>query len=264
MNCTIRSLPTIAFTFLLALLVTLSVTTNASAQAIAEPLKKAEYGGAFKAQLSMVEAEIRDATNRVDETSSAIKKSTDGLRSKGVSDLAFEDVFRLLHVQRVELAIELKGFEARLVLLEKKLGDVKELDPSEKLELEGLQRQVELIKQRAESTKRLKAKGARSHQDLQSIQHSLAAAELKLKSFRWKAQQPTTNQMDATFETTLAIAERKAKLEAVEEMIAKHTEARPEVAALNDLKDGRSHEIEQLRSLTSKYKELKRKGESKF
>ena len=186
-----------------------------------------------------------------------LQKNHRQTEASNVSDLAFEDVFRMLHLQNAELSIDLGGLTARLDLLkeqvEKKRADKMNLTS---LEIEAAQIQVELTQQRLQTVGRLAAKGARSDGELLTSKHEAEVAKLQLRRAEEMLKQDPSSIVDAVFETALEIAEKKARLEAVTKMLNGHRNAREAVSRVTELKQEMNLERTTLRELRTKLRSV--------
>ena len=222
-----------------------------AAQSVPEPSPKmTPEMQAVKRQVQVLESSIDQTASQIETSSKAIKKNIEALKGKSVSDIAFEDVFRMLHLQKVELMIELQGLDARSQLLRKKIESSKsETDDTQKMQRVLLKRYVANQESSYETTSKLVAKGARSKEHLLRAKQLLGEAKLRLNEFEMKAREASPEYVEAMFETTLAIAERKAKLQTVESLLKNHIDARPQITEINDLTENRNSEIARLREL---------------
>ena len=238
----------------LALAILLSVATvgMAFAQAAPKPaVKKASR------RMNVMEGEMQRSEQLLRDTTERIEEKVDSLRKKSVSDIAFEDVFRMLQLQKVELTIEMEGLGARLKLLkEKAAAPAKKENDLFNSKREVLRRYVANQKKSMARVQSLKKKGAISNVDAVNAETRLAEAELRLQEFEVTAQQTSSAYVEAVFETSLAIAERKAKLSAVEKLLEQHVESRKEISKLDELKEMRKSERVRLREISSEMLKL--------
>ena len=242
-----------------------SVNANAQSAPATSP-KIAPEMRAAKRQIQLLETTIDETALRIDRASKGIKENMAALQKQSVSDIAYEDVFRMLQLQKVELVIELDGLDARSKLLQKKIESTKgETSRPEKLQKELLTRYVANQRELLATTKKLVSKGARSKEHLQRAERLVAEAKLRLNEFEIESKEASPPYVEAMFEVTLAIAERKAKLQTVEKLLGSHIDARPQISKLNDLKESRNTENARLSELMFELKKLKtRTANSEF
>ena len=197
---------------------------------------------------------IEKAIRELEQSDVHIKKQVKLLGNSSVSDIAFQDVFRMLHLQKAELAIEVEGLNARLDLLKReaeKATSGGEESESSKIQREACERRVELAKKRVKTTRRLADKGARNSEALASSEHELKVAELQLRANRARAKQASPGLVEEMFKTTLEIAEKKARQKTVQSMLQNYEDSRSDFSKLEDLRRTRS-------SLESRREELMR------
>lgn len=175
------------------------------------------------------------------------------LQANSVSDLAFEDVFRMLHLQKAELTIELSGLTARLDLLkaevEKSTDEAKNNETS-KTQRELLERYISNQANRLEQLKRLAKKGARTADDVKKAEGLLIECKLRLREFEAKEKKASPSLVDALFKTSLEVADRKAKLESVKGMIVSYTDSKSAFRELQDVDQLQMRQGEQIRELS--------------
>ena len=239
-------------------------SVNASAQsAPATSPKMTPEMRIAKRQAQLLETTIDETASRIKLASEGIMANMAALQKQSVSDIAYEDVFRMLQLQKVELVIELDGLDARSQLLQKKIESSKdesgrdETSRHVKLQKELLTRYLANQKESLATTKKLVSKGARSKEHLQRAERMVAEAKLRLNEFEIESKEASPAHVEAMFETTLAIAERKAKLQTVEKLLGSHIDARPQISKLNELTESRNTEPARLGELMFELKKLR-------
>jgi len=232
-----------------AILLNFAFSNEVSAQAAAEPSSKSQASEFVKKEVKRRQMRIEAAQNQLSIVTKEIDKEVDSLRKKSISDIAYEDVFRMLQLQKVELTIELEGLGARMSLLNEKAASTGEENDVVDSQREILQRYVANQKKVHQTLQKLAAKGAANVVDVAQAETLLAEAELRLKEFDVKSKQTSPKYVEALFETTLAVAERKAKLQAVEKLLSSHVESRKQVSELHELMEERSTMSQHLRDL---------------
>lgn len=171
-------------------------------------------------------------------------------RGKSVSDISFEEVFRMLSVQKVELAIELDGLRARSKLLKEKLASPDpEAEGAAKLRWEAAKIQKDLTQQRVETITKLFRKGARSQSDLDTAKHEFALAKLQFEASK-KSAGPSAEVVKAMFEVSLEIAEKTAKQSTVEKMLKRYIDSRDEFNDFKELDGAIEDSVDWLRQLS--------------
>ena len=204
--------------------------------------------------LKMLEQAIQKSKRELELADSSIRDQLKALEKRSVSDIAFEDVFRMLHLQKAELMIEVEGLNARLDLLKREAekainGNVG--SESSKIQRQLYERHVVIAKKQFETFKRLQEKGARSEEDLVEVEEQLIAAQLRQKKFQSQAKQASPGLVEEMFKTSLEIAEKKARQKTVLSMLQNYEDSRSGFSKLEDLRRTRS-------SLESRREELMR------
>ena len=234
-----------------------SVNANAQSAPATSPKMTPEMRMA-KRQVQLLETTIDETALRIDKASEGIKENMAALEKQSVSDIAYEDVFRMLQLQKVELVIELDGLDARSQLLQKKIESSKgETSRPEKLQKELLLRYVANQKESLQTTQKLVSKGVRSKEHLQRAERMVAEAKLRLNEFEIESKEASPAYVEAMFEVTLAIAERKAKLQTVEKLLKNHIDARSQISNLQQLNEVRNTENTRLNELMFDLKKLR-------
>lgn len=186
-------------------------------------------------RIKMLRKTSGELTKRVENLLGRRKHMLAEFREKSISDISFEEVFRMLNVQKVQLAIELEGLRARLNVLEEKLRSPDpEAEVAAKLREEAAKIQIELTQQRFATTTKLFKKGARSQSELDTAKHDLALAQLQFEASK-NAAGPSAELVKAMFEVSLEIAEKTAKQSAVEKMLKNYVDSRDDYIELKDL-----------------------------
>ena len=204
--------------------------------------------------LQVIEKAINDSKREMELADSSIRDQLKILEKKSVSDVAFEDVFRMLHLQKAELMIEVEGLNARLELLkreaEKATSGVKE-SSSLSFQRQVLERQVDVLKKQINPIRKLHEKGAKSVRDLLEIEQKYVAAELQLSELNARSKKASPGLVEEMFITSLEIAEKKARQKTVQSMLQNYEDSRSGFSKLEDLRRTRS-------SLESRREELMR------
>ena len=206
-----------------------------------------------------IQAQINEFEALISQTQSQLSLQFDRVNKSSVSDIAFEEVYRMLHLQNAELNIDLEGLGARLELLKSNAVSKKENGNANNTQRELLRKYVENQAAQLQTVKRLSVKGARPAQDVKKAESLLMEAQLKLEQFEANSRKASPAMVDAIFETSLEIAEKKARLEAVRKMLANHTDARSAVYDIAELKEQVASEKLMLRKLTIRLKDTKRR-----
>ncbi|QEG23200.1 hypothetical protein [Mariniblastus fucicola] len=209
-------------------------------------------GSEANSRIEMLRKTSAELATRIENLHDARKNRLAEFREKAISDISFEDVFRMLHVQKVELAIELEGLNARLELLERKISS-SGLENESALEMQRdlLKRYVANQSERLELTMRLVKKGAASQADQHQAEQLLAEAQLRLGEFEVKSEQASPALAHAMFEVSLEIAEKKAKQSMVEKMLKKYIDSREDFNELRKF-DGEIEDAMELRRKLSR------------
>jgi hypothetical protein len=205
-----------------------------------------------KVSLKAIEKAINNSMRDLEASDGRIKEQIKILGERSVSDIAFEDVFRMLHLQKAELTIEVEGLNARLELLkseaEKVTSGETETEYS-KIQREAAEKQLALTKKQFETTKKLAEKGALSSNELASSRYEMEVAHLRLSANRAKARQGSPKLVEEILKTSLEIAEKKARQKTVLSMLQNYEDSRSGFSKLESLKRTRN-------SLESRREEL--------
>ena len=236
-----------------ALTIAIFLSLVAPGVMVAQAVSGGANSGSSQRQNRIVTA-IGESQARLQSVDSQIKKQAAVLAEKSVSEVAFEDVFRMLHIQKAELAIELAGLNARVKLLKQKTeastsGDKASESADVKAQRRLLERFVANQRKVFDQYKSLHSKGARSASDLRRGEQLLIQAQLRLKEFEVERNEGSSSLVDAVLETSLEIAEKTARQETVEKMLRSYSESRDEFAALKDLKRTRESMAEFIEEL---------------
>ncbi len=216
-----------------------------------------EHSTLVEEQVKSVRERLASGQNRLEKIQAQIDMSIDQLNNGSVSDIAYEEVFRRLHVHKVELTIELKGLTARMELLKEKAVQSSEAkDDLVKVQRDAMNQMLHSQLQRLKQVETLQKKGIVSQLEVQEAKQLVIEAEIKMKEFETETKQASPAVVEAVFETSLAIAERKAKLEAVQEMLAKHVESRSRIEKLGQLMSERESESRRLKMMVSDLNKL--------
>lgn len=243
----------------LTIIFSLTFSSLSFAQSVAEPSPELSRKALFQEAIGKVVTEIAESTEQIKEAEVQIQKNINSLREKSVSDIAYEDVFRMLEIQKVELTIELQGLEARMKLLKERVANSagKDSDVANS-QRELLRRYVANQEKNMARISKLARKGAASEIETSKAENLLAEAQLRLQEFEAKSKQTSPKYVEALFETSLAIAERKAKYEAVEVLLSKHIDSRKQISKLDELMELRSTERARRMRLSDELSELER------
>lgn len=209
-------------------------------------VKAQSAGGASKVE-SPVAPLVNSRVEMLRETSNEVKRRIGNLqqarknrlaefREKSLSDISFEEVFRLLHVQKVELEIELEGLGARSKMLKERLRSPNHAAAESKAKLseDAAKLQMKLAQQRLATKLQLHKKGAVSKAEVDAAEHEVAVAKLQLVASAQKLANPSPELLKAIFEVSLEIAEKTAKRSTVEAMLKKYIESRDDFIELNE------------------------------
>ncbi len=235
----------------------------ASAQSASGGNSKPNNGmrNAVERQMMAVQEQMLLSERQLEEDGLKIEKRIEILKKESVSDIAFEDVFRMLYRQKVELTIEMEGLNARLALLKHEVASstsaVQKADSVTDAQRDLLKRYVANQEEMLERTKSLAAQGLSGRSNVNEAENLLNESKIKLMEFDHKAAQASPAYVQSIFETALALAEKNAKLSAVEKMLLRHIEARDSVAAIDDLKQDRRFERVRIKELQSQLFELR-------
>ena len=245
----------------LAIIVSFTFSGVAAAQSAATPGTKAvpKAKAQFKTAMAKMAEEIERSSLEIKKAEVQIQENIGLLREKSVSDIAYEDVFRMLEIQKVELTIELQGLEARMKLLkERAVNSSGENSGVVNTRRELLRRYVANQKKNMDRIQKLAKKGAVSGIEASRAENLLAEAQLRLQEFEAKAKETSPKYFEALFETSLAIAERKAKYEAVESLLSKHNDSRKQISKLDELMELKSAERARQMKLLDELRTLER------
>jgi hypothetical protein len=207
----------------------------AVAQSPAQPDPKAS--ALITKRIVATQEQVDTAKAQLDRNKREVEEVIEMIREKSVSDIGYEDVFRMLQIQKVELKVELEGLKARMDLLQKKIatdsdGDNELVDAKRN----NLRRYVVNQEENLAKLNALAEKGAVPKSETVKAEQMLADAKLRLIEFESTSRQAAPKYVESLFETTLAIAERKAKLATVETMLAKYIETREDISKLKEAK----------------------------
>jgi len=194
-------------------------------------------------ELATFQANFHDLSNKKKEI----------LRNNSVSEIAFEDVFRMLNLQKAELTIELSGIRARYELLkaeaERSTLKTKQDDAVAATQRELLQRYVANQSLRLEKTKELFSEGLKGREEVDTAESLLLASKLRLTEFDVKAKASSPSLVKAIFETSLEMAEKQAKLKSVQEMLANYLKSKDAFFELQQIKKREDWALERMEEL---------------
>lgn len=210
---------------------------TANAQ-IAPGSPKAPSAAEMKAQqVEVVRSAIAESKARTAKLTGEIDSAIEKLRLSSVSDIAYEDVVRMLHLQKVELTIDLEGLGARMKLLKEKTEEtIADGQTDTEAQRQLLKRHVANQEQEWQKLKKLADKGSVPQESVRKAELLMKEAKLRLKLFNTKQKTPSPTFVKNILETALSIGEKQAKLAAVEKMLSSHTNSREVVSAIEELR----------------------------
>ncbi len=240
--------------FMLSLL-TLAATgcffsSSASAwQSVGEskPKPPSQRVKALSAHLHQVEKQLQVLATQIDqsqhELDMARTKHEELIRDKGpnagLSVSSFGEIVGYLQSQKVALTIDLAGLDARQSAIEeaaKKASQSGKHNMERQVMIDKLHQIVNVQRQKLEQAEKLRKQGSASEGDFQDAERQLLEAEIRLAdataSFG-QAEDSTWNQQ--LIAVSLDRAEKQARLQRVEDLLAQYAATRPSVDQVNEL-----------------------------
>lgn len=158
------------------------------------------------------------------------------LDAASVSRESFEEVMRLLQAQRIQLSIDMAGFEARREAMMKLQDGTQTGAAGPRAEIaQKLRDLVQLQRLKLDDLKKLHDAGSVSTGELRDVERQLLEAEIRLAEFELPLNQAQLQEFQQEL-TAVSIerAEKTARLQRVEELLAQLVRSRTAVQSLQE------------------------------
>ena len=207
---------------------------------------------ALEQVLEVREAKVQSLRASVRELERAILTARAKLDRASISHSSFPNVMKMLHTQRVQLAVDVAGLEARREAIEAGRqsgdgGDARKL-------LALLEKAVEVQQSSEERARALFESAAASQAQLQEARQLTLQAEVRLEEARLAYQSSKVERLTGqALDVYLELADKRARLEKVESLLDGYVDLRVSVDDVRQMEARYESEVarlhEQLRAL---------------
>ena len=210
--------------------------------------KKLALKGYIRERLSLNDT-LAERLIELQKTNDLRDANFEHLDNLGVSNESFSEVVRMLQTQKVELAIDLAGLEARREFLSDALESTEQKRSSELLA--PLQAVLSLEEQALKKVEALTSRGSASSADVQDAKRRVLLAQVRIAEAKQKTDSNSKLQ-DDLLSSSLERAEKQARLQHVTEMLGALTKSRTKILATEEYSktsESLSNEIEHLKKV---------------
>ena len=202
-------------------------------------------------QLYMLQSQLEAIETGKEATSIRLKALRDDLEVANaaldkiqISDVAYDEVMKMLQIQRIELLIDIAGLEARQSELAKSNRKQIEIKLIEN-RIEVAQQKAIAVKEEYEISKKLHEKKFKTDLELNRASLQVTLAERELRQVVLELDQARNKSEDS--ETTIELVEKNARLKKVNAILNEQVQTRSTIGKINQLKNRISSENVQMK-----------------
>ena len=168
---------------------------------------------------------IETYSNSLLEAESDLETLQSKAEKPGISDESYSEIISTLQGSRVQLLIDLAGLDAKQQAIDSIGEQQKQKSAGSDELLEQLERMYQLQTQNMEELIQLSKNGSASQRDVREA--SIAMIELKIRIIQERQKVVLNPQLvDQLIQISIEVAEKKARLEQVDQMLAEFIESR--------------------------------------